>query len=140
MLFSDGIGGLGAPLFRRAMSRVAPPDQQGEVLAGFLSIEVLCSLTAGVVYNGVYELTADVFPGAFAALAACSMLASAVVVSCYQPPQDIQSRTQPSGQCNFAGQEPVGGEVGEATHKVACDQWAPEVEKTMIYAKVESGT
>lgn len=76
----DGIGGLGAPLFRRGISRLVPSTQQGEVLAGFAAVELLCQLAAGVLYNSVYEVTVHSFPGAFAAMAGCSTLMCAVVV------------------------------------------------------------
>ena len=48
----DGAGGLAAPLFRRAISALTPTSQQGEMLSVFASVELLCELSAGVLYNG----------------------------------------------------------------------------------------
>ncbi len=48
----DGAGGLAAPLFRRAISALTPTSQQGEMLSVFASVELLCDLSAGVLYNG----------------------------------------------------------------------------------------
>ena len=73
----DGAGGLAAPLLRRTISGLTPDDRQGEVLAMFASIETVCQLSAGVVYNGLFELTSGFFPEAFGCLAALSELGCA---------------------------------------------------------------
>lgn len=72
----DGAGGLVAPLFRRIISGLIPDARQGEVLAAFASIETVCQLSAGVIYNGLFELTSGFFPQAFGLLAAASTLAA----------------------------------------------------------------
>ena len=72
-----GAGGLAAPLLRRTISGLTPDDRQGEVLEMFASIETVCQLSAGVVYNGLFELTSAFFPEAFGCLAALSELGCA---------------------------------------------------------------
>ena len=79
----DGAGGLAAPLLRRTISGLSSDDRQGEVLAMFASIETVCQLSAGVVYNGLFELTSGFFPEAFGCLAALSELGCAACAKAF---------------------------------------------------------
>ncbi|VDI30680.1 MFS transporter, PCFT/HCP family, solute carrier family 46 (folate transporter), member 1/3 [Mytilus galloprovincialis] len=67
MMYLSAAASLGCivtmPMSRSIMSRMTPANKQGSVFAGVAAVELLCALVGGLLMNGIYKATVDVYRG-----------------------------------------------------------------------------
>ncbi|KAI5642980.1 major facilitator superfamily domain-containing protein [Phthorimaea operculella] len=76
--------GLSSPLIRSFLSKILPLEDIAKVFALIGAIEGIAPLFSPVIYNGLYNVTLQTFPGAMYILSACITLCCAVMVMLVQ--------------------------------------------------------
>ncbi|XP_026729440.1 proton-coupled folate transporter-like [Trichoplusia ni] len=76
--------GLSAPLIRAFLTKILPVVDIAKVFALMSAVEGLCPLLSPLIYNSLYQVTLDVFPGAIYLLSAAITATSVVCVTMVQ--------------------------------------------------------
>ncbi|CAH0590195.1 unnamed protein product [Chrysodeixis includens] len=76
--------GLSAPLIRSFLTKILPVVDIAKVFALMSAVEGLCPLLSPIIYNSLYQITLEVFPGAIYVLSASITTISVVCLSMVQ--------------------------------------------------------